>query len=119
MISQAVAAEYLPSFPFPPFSTMSTLSRHRRWIVAGCNSSVYTKLKFMFLRKSLHDINDRVCERYYNTYTRNRDVVARIENQGGKARDLFLLDKALLMSLFAFDVILLSALYVTIVLMAK
>jgi hypothetical protein len=76
----------------------------------------------MFLRKSLHDTNDRVCERYYNTYTRAavaEMLLPELKIRVERREIYFLLDKALLMSLFAFDVILLSALYVTIVLMAK
>lgn len=52
-------------------------------------------------------------KRYRYTPPNNRDVVGI-----GNGRSI-LRNKALFMSLFAFDVILLSALYVTMVLMAK
>jgi hypothetical protein len=75
----------------------------------------------MFLRKSLHDTKDRK-RKDITTHLLPAAVTEMLlqpHRKWDKERDLFLLNKALFMSLFAFDVILLSVLYVTIVLMAK
>lgn len=55
--------------------------------------------------------------RYYNTTRPNKGDVIRSGNERGK--EIFSRNKALFMSLFPFDVILLSDLYVTIVLTMK